>query len=162
MSLQTLLVDFPNYSARKIRRLAKQVALLAQAVDHVDEPNLIKGIETDLMEYNLIQAQKEHQLNDDLRVETPPMDVEDIEGSERIHVTPVAEARRALQTMLEWMRVNTDAKMKEQDLNELVAKCQGIVYGQSFHADRTIIQARMSPQGEIELDSDRLARGDIS
>jgi len=65
MSLITLLADFPNYSARKVRRLAKQLAALEKACD----PSLLpeqRGIAADLMEFNLLQARTEDRLNDDL------------------------------------------------------------------------------------------------
>jgi hypothetical protein len=57
MSLQRLLSDFPNYSARKVRRLAKQLALL-EKLDHPEA----KGIASDLMEFNLQSAQLEERL----------------------------------------------------------------------------------------------------
>lgn len=162
MSLQKLLAEFPNYSARKVRRLAKQANLLQSIAAEFalgEDTGLLKGIEVDLMDYNLLMAETERQMNDDLKEESPKVDVEEEAKVDRVQVTPVSEARRALQTVLEWMRVNTDANMKSQELNELVAKCQGMVYGQSFYADRTVIQARMGKQETLELES---ARGDAS
>lgn len=130
MSLQTLLTDFPNYSARKVRRLANQIAFVEEAgrIGMADPP-VAKGITSDLMEFNLLQAKIESQLNDDVRRLSP-------EVTESVTLTTVEAARRALHEMLEWMRLNTDANLKSQELNELVAKCNGIVYQASFEADQ--------------------------
>lgn len=62
MSLQKLLTDYPNYSARKVRRLAKQLKLLETQVGILnvgEDTGLLKGIMSDLMDYNLQQAQLE-------------------------------------------------------------------------------------------------------
>jgi hypothetical protein len=62
MSLVNLLANFPNYSARKVRRLAKQLSYL----ENVNSPEA-KGIGQDLMEYNLLQATTEARMNDDVK-----------------------------------------------------------------------------------------------
>jgi len=67
MSLVNLLANFPNYSARKVRRLAKQLSYL----ENVNSPEA-KGIGQDLMEYNLLLAQTEAQLNDDVARDDSP------------------------------------------------------------------------------------------
>lgn len=59
MSLQKLLTDYPNYSARKVRRLARQLSLMEKVEKESTEPLLVKGIMSDLMDYNLQQAQLE-------------------------------------------------------------------------------------------------------
>ncbi len=64
MSLLRLLADFPNYSARKVRRLANQLKWLDQNSD----PQA-KNIAADLMDYNVQSAQLEERLNDDVKVE---------------------------------------------------------------------------------------------
>ena len=77
MSIVKLLAEFPNYSARKIRRLAKQISLVQRLSEMValgQETGALKGIEADLLEFNLLQAKTEEQLNDDLA--TPPQPVE--------------------------------------------------------------------------------------
>jgi hypothetical protein len=86
MSIVTLLVDFPNYSARKVRRLAKQVAFVEQVAEHADEPSVAKGIAADLMEYNLLQARTESTLNDDV---PQNMEVVDALRSEPAHGLPL-------------------------------------------------------------------------
>lgn len=69
MSIVKLLAEFPNYSARKVRRLAKQISLVQRLSDMGalgEESGLLKGIEADLTEFNLLQAKTEERLNDDL------------------------------------------------------------------------------------------------
>lgn len=69
MSIIKLLADFPNYSARKVRRLAKQISLvqhLSEMAALGQETGVLKGIEADLLEFNLLQAKTEERLNDDL------------------------------------------------------------------------------------------------
>lgn len=144
MSLVQLLTDFPNYSARRIRRLAKQIAFVQQVAAHSDEPNVAKGIEADLVEYNLLCAQR-----DDASIRKLPESEEPI--SKRINVTPTDAARRVIDEMVSWIRSNTDANLKREDLEHLIAKCRGIIHGQSFYTDRTIIQARLSPQEKLDL-----------
>lgn len=155
MSLQTLLVDFPNFSARRIRRLAKQLTFVEQATKHVDDPSVGRGISEDLMAFTVAQARAESQLNDDVREATPAEKVEiDDVKHERICVTPHSAAIKAINEMLEWMRVNTDATMKGDDLKAISDRCRGLVNGQSFYTDRTIIQARMSPQDSLPLETE--------
>lgn len=81
MSLLRLLADFPNYSARKVRRLANQLKWLEGSQD----PQA-KNIAADLMDYNMQSAQLEERLNDDVRVEVPLP-----------NMVPVSEALCALQ-----------------------------------------------------------------
>ena len=68
MSIVTLLADFPNYSARKVRRLAKQISFITSMQNEIGpvEPGIVRGIEQDLIEFNLLQAKTEEQLNDDI------------------------------------------------------------------------------------------------
>lgn len=154
MSLLTLLVDFPNYSARKVRRLAKQIAMvqgLQKMADVGEETGILKGIESDLMEYNLHQARVESQLNDD--VPNPdPTPVAEEQVTERINVCPTTAARRALDELASWMGINTDAPLKRDEVEKLMQKCHGIINGQSFYTDRSFIQAKLSPQGDLPLD----------
>lgn len=141
MSLLALLVDFPNYSARKVRRLAKQIAILRQVVDQVDEPSVLKGIETDLMEFNLNEAKREAQLNDDLQVPIEPirMMVEAV-TTERVMVVPVELARQALADLTEFVRVHSDIILKGSDLDVKIQRCHGIINGGSFYTDRQVIK----------------------
>lgn len=65
-----LLADFPNYSARRVRRLAKQLSYLEGI-----KSREASDIGADLLDYNLMQARTEQSLNDDVTQETPkPMD----------------------------------------------------------------------------------------
>lgn len=152
MSLLTLLVDFPNYSARKVRRLAKQIAMvqgLQKMADVGEESGILKGIESDLMEYNLHQARVESQLNDDVVNPTP---VTENQVTERINVCPTTAARKALDEMIQWVRINSDATVNADGFEKLKSRCHGIINGQSFYTDRSFIQAKLSPQGDLPLD----------
>lgn len=149
MSLLTLLVDFPNYSARKVRRLAKQIAMvqgLQKMADVGEESGILKGIESDLMEYNLHQARVESQLNDDVPNPTP---VSEGQVTERINVCPTTAARRVMDEYRNWLIQNLD--ITELDFDRIEAKCHGIINGQSFYTDRSFIQAKLSPQGDLPL-----------
>lgn len=73
MSIIKLLAEFPNYSARKVRRLAKQISLLQDIPMPIGEGSgTVKGIIDDLMDYNLQSAQIESQLNDDISTAPSP------------------------------------------------------------------------------------------
>lgn len=151
MSLLTLLVDFPNYSARKVRRLAKQIAMvqeLQKLADVGEETGILKGIESDLMEYNLQEAKREAQMNDDVQ---KPVKVGDVMSTQHINVTPTAAARKALDEMIQWVRINSDATVNADDFEKLKSRCHGIINGQSFYTDRSFIQAKLSPQGDLPL-----------
>lgn len=155
MSLLTLLVDFPNYSARKVRRLAKQIALLQQAAEHADEPSVARGIEADLMEYNLLQAKTEAQLNDDVSLPGPAaIAVSEERVTENICVTPVEAARRALDEMANYAKINSDITVNREGLDKVWRKCHGIINGQSFYTDRSFIQAKLSPQEKLPLNGE--------
>lgn len=153
MSLLTLLVDFPNYSARKVRRLAKQIAMvqgLQKVADVGEETGILKGIESDLMEYNLHQARVESQLNDDVANPTPVTEKQVIES---IHVCPTTAARRAVEEVMAYMRDNLAVtEPRIEALQHLQQKVNGIINGQSFYTDRSFIQAKLSPQGDLPLD----------
>lgn len=73
MSLQKLLVEYPNFSARRVRRLAKQLAMLDK-IDPVAHPEA-KGIAADLMEAALLSARIEAQMNDDRPIEPEDIDI---------------------------------------------------------------------------------------
>ena len=176
MSLLTLLAEFPNYSARKVRRLAKQIAIVQRVSEDFamgEETGLLKGIEADLMEYNLQQARAESQLNDDVAIhmtpaeqlkELPPTESEQA-VSERINVTPTDAAKKAVNELASWVRISTDANLKKDEMERILQRCFGYIHGQSFYTDRTFIQAKLSPQEALPLenrneeDHDRLARG---
>ncbi len=129
MSLQKLLTDYPNYSARKVRRLARQLSLLEKVEKETVEPLLAKGIMSDLMDYNLQQAQLEEKFAEVGRESLP---------SDRTLVTPVAQARKAMDEMGRWMHVNTDADLKASELAELKQRCLGLITGSSFYTDRGV------------------------
>lgn len=157
MSLLTLLVDFPNYSARKVRRLAKQIAMvqgLQKMADVGEESGILKGIESDLMEYNLHQARVESQLNDDVSLPGPAISVSEERVTERINVTPTDAARKALDEMIQWVRINSDATVNADGFEKLKSRCHGIINGQSFYTDRSFIQAKLSPQEKLPLNGE--------
>lgn len=203
-----LLADFPNYSARKVRRLAKQISLvqhLSEMLTLGQETGVLKGIEADLLEFNLLQAKTEEQLNDDLahpdlqpkvrewwghRTELPNtleeahdwindmldqwkqmaenMGFREFQDPEvllerakkaapeqgtslqRLNVCPTAAARRVMDEYKTWLLQNLD--VQGVDFDYIEAKCRGIIAGQSFYTDRTIIQAKLSPQDSLPLD----------
>ena len=64
MSLTVLLADYPAYSARKVRKLARQIRYLSGLQTKAAE-DIIK----DLEDYHLKQAQYEQQCNDDVAKE---------------------------------------------------------------------------------------------
>jgi polyhydroxyalkanoate synthesis regulator phasin len=66
MSLQILLVKFPAYPARDVRKLARQLAYLGQI-----NSKEAKQIADDLQELHVIKAQYEAQLNDDATTTLP-------------------------------------------------------------------------------------------
>lgn len=127
MSLLDLLVKFPTYPARRVRRLARQIDLLQTIEPSSTEPLLIKGMVEDLTKFNIEQAKQEARFS-----ENPAPRI----GSMRVNVTPVDEARRALAKLDSWMRVNTDANLKKEELDKLIQSCTGIITGSSFYADR--------------------------
>jgi hypothetical protein len=154
MSIVALLVDFPNYSARKVRRLAQQLAYLTGGTA------LQKGIAEDLMEFNLLKAKTEAQLNDDISEAAPqkvPVKLDDERVTERICVVSVKEARRALEKMIAFANANSDVRLSE-NFEELTKSCHGIINGSSFYTDRVYIQARTSPQDDLPLEKSNEVR----
>jgi len=148
-----LLADFPNYSARKVRRLAKQISLvqhLSEMLTLGQETGALKGIEADLLEFNLLQAKTEERLNDDLA-----QSVAKIEESitDRICVTPFDQAKKVIDEFKRWVIENVDMDhLDPASLETLEARCRGLISGQSFYTDRTVIMARLSPQDSLPLD----------
>lgn len=128
MSLLKLLADFPNYSARKVRRLANQLKWL----DGSQDPQA-KNIAADLMDYNMQSAQLEERLNDDVRVEETPL--------ERVHVCPTADALKAIQEMQDWIDMAHTGATKEGELPtsiQLSQRVKGIISGRSFYTDKIV------------------------
>ena len=156
MSIIKLLADFPNYSARKVRRLAKQISLvqrLSEIVALGQETGVLKGIEADLLEFNLLQAKTEEQLNDDVRMPLVVKDSSEEKITDRICVTPFDQAKKVIDEFKRWVIENVDMDhLDPASLETLEARCRGLISGQSFYTDRTIIQARLSPQGSLPLD----------
>lgn len=157
MSIVTLLADFPNYSARKVRRLAKQISFITSMQNEIGpvEPAIVRGIEQDLIEFNLLQAKTEEQLNDDLghpsSEAVAKAAVHPDQVTERINVCPTAAARRAVDEYRNWIIQSVD--ITGLGFDHIDAKCRGIISGQSFYTDRTFIQAKLSPQDNLPLDS---------
>ena len=156
MSIIKLLADFPNYSARKVRRLAKQISLVQRLSEMValgQETGVLKGIEADLLEFNLLQAKTEEQLNDDVRMPLVVKDSSEESITDRICVTPFDQAKKVIDEFKRWVIENVDMDhLDPASLETLEARCRGLISGQSFYTDRTIIQARLSPQGSLPLD----------
>lgn len=88
MSLQLLLSQYPNYSARKVRSLAKQLQYLS-----VINSKEAKCIAADLQAYHLQSAQIEQQLNED---------AVQFGGTEEVLVTPIHEAFEALDYVIKF------------------------------------------------------------
>lgn len=130
MSLLKLLADFPNYSARKVRRLANQLKWL----DGSQDPQA-KNIAADLMDYNVQSAQLEERLNDDVKVEVP------LPGVEQVHVCPTADAFKAIQEMQDWIDMAHTGAAKEGELPtsiQLSQRVKGIISGRSFYTDKVV------------------------
>lgn len=147
MSLQKLLAEHPNYSARKVRRLAKQLATL-EKIDLIAHPDA-KGIGTDLMDFHLLSAKVEDRLADVSQVTSNPFPVSAEHGdrvTDRLSVTPVSAANKAIDVLVEWLRIHTDATLANDALTRVLQQARGHINGQAFTTDRTAIQARMSPQ----------------
>lgn len=219
MSIIKLLADFPNYSARKVRRLAVQISILQSIEMPVGRGSgALKGIEDDLLEFNLLQAKAEERLNDDLaqpggvpdtRVKrdwwgmnmTLPDTLEEAHDwindmlddwkkvannmgfdtfvdpeviidratrarpsdpdsvTEPVHVCPTITARQAVSECLNWINAHTGPAPSHtlMTTQQLLDKCLGIINGQSFYTDRTVIQAGLSPQDPIPFDNDPTA-----
>lgn len=118
MSIIKLLADFPNYSARKVRRLAKQISLVQRLSEMAvlgQETGVLKGIEADLLEFNLLQAKTEEQLNDDL-AQPSPVDQRKIEwwGMNMKLPDTLEEAHKWITYMLcDWQMVAENMGFKE-------------------------------------------------
>lgn len=137
MSLVKLLTQYPQFSARKVRRLATQLAYL----ENINSKEA-KGIADDLMEFNLLQAKIETQLNDDVKEsvgEAPRTN----EVTERINVTPTAEAIRAIELLAG----------EGNAFPDVARSAKGIVYGSSFYTDRTIIVSDQTEETRCESSS---------
>lgn len=187
MSIVKLLAEYPNYSARKVRRLAKQLAILEEA--HLPlgaDQGILKGVADDLMEFNLLRAESEiasppvtfkvvnapktwwgktelpmnlqesHSEMVEMRSDwerlakllgfeefTDPSQifakVEELTKkageTERVNVCRTDEAIRAIESLVSIQR----ARHNEVDEAE-VRRAKGIVYGDSFTADRHIVR----------------------
>lgn len=132
MSIIKLLSDFPNYSARKVRRLAKQISKIQQLAGMVamgEESGLLKGIEADLIEYNLLQAKTEERLNDDLAQPvvtlSPPKKVM-WWGHETILPDTLEESHEWIIAMLEdWLKVANNMGFDDfQDPEVIIEKAK--------------------------------------
>lgn len=155
MSILKLLADFPNYSARKVRRLAVQISTLHSIELPVGKGSgALKGIEDDLIDYNLLLAKTEERLNDDLAqpvAKTSEKLVHPDAVTERINVCPTAAARRVMDEYRNWIIKSMD--ITGLDFDAIEAKCRGIINGQCFYTDRTVIMAKLSPQDSLPLDN---------
>lgn len=122
MSLQILLAQYPNFSARKIRRLAKQLDFL----QGLSSPEA-KGIAADLMALTMQAAKTEAQLSD------APQDSP--EKIRNVTVVPSTEVIRAVEELVSWI---DKAYVGGQRPGELITsieaskRAKGIVHGSSF------------------------------
>lgn len=149
MSLQSLLADFPNYSARKVRRLARQLNSLAK-IDPIAMPES-KGIADDLMEYNLLQAKLEERMGDIRVAEAPPAEKH---TTERISVTTHMAAMKAINILADFIRIQGDISHDHPDFIKVMERARGYINGQTFTTDRVRIEARLSPQDDLPLAND--------
>lgn len=159
MSIITLLADFPNYSARKVRRLAKQISLVQRLSEMValgQETGALKGIESDLLEFNILQAKTEERLNDDVRMPLVVKDSSEEKITDRICVAPFDQAKKVIDEFKKWIIENVDIDhLDPASLETLEARCRGLISGQSFYTDRTVIMARLSPQAQLPLEDSK-------
>lgn len=132
MSIIKLLSDFPNYSARKVRRLAKQISLVQRLSEMValgQETGALKGIEADLLEFNLLQAKTEERLNDDLAqpvvAQAPPKKVM-WWGMEMALPDTLEESHEWITAMLEdWLKVANNMGFDDfQDPEVIIEKAK--------------------------------------
>ncbi|AAX84892.1 possible translation initiation factor [Xanthomonas phage Xp15] len=145
---QNLLANYPKYSARKVRRLAEHLEFLSGSADYP----VSRQIAEDLQAYHLLQAKMESQMNDDVQVQVQVTGPHE-HTTEHISVTPVGTARKALDVIHDFIRINIPSIHWNNDKYEKVrASANGYINGQSFYTDRTIIQARLSPQNDLPLD----------
>lgn len=118
MSLQTLLAQYPNFSARKIRRLATQL----QFLEGLNAPEA-KGIAADLMALTMQAAKTEAQLSD--VAQDPP------EKIRNVVVVPSTEAIRAVDEIQ--ARMNRELGQGHQlRTGEVIKRAKGIVQEASF------------------------------
>lgn len=101
--LITLLARFPKYSARKVRRLAKQLDML-QNLDPLAYPDY-HGICEDLMEFNIMQAERQERESEgdiaDVEPSCPPpgFEVRPIPTERTMtRVVPLDEAIKIIET----------------------------------------------------------------
>lgn len=113
MSLQTLLAQYPNFSARRIRRLAIQL----QFLEKLNSPEA-KGIASDLMALTMQAAKTEAQLSD-VSQDSP-------EKIRNVVVVPSTEAIRAVEELAADLQRNTGT------LTSAVKLAKGIVHDSSF------------------------------
>lgn len=179
MSIITLLVDFPNYSARKVRRLAKQLSLLEElqkAKELGPETGTLKGIASDLMEFNLLQAQREDQMNDDVSKAgldiTPDFsDTERWYGKDR-NPTDLQDAIEQIEEMrTDWIRVAKSMGFDDyMDVDDIVERAklanpnvarpptENVVVTPVSEAMRAIDELR----GDITFEQVKRAKGIVS
>lgn len=112
MSLQTLLAQYPNFSARRIRRLAIQL----QFLEKLNSPEA-KGIASDLMALTMQAAKTETQLSD---VSDP--------NSEQIKFVNVVTSAAAIQAVDEFSLALSACK----SVTEAHRCAQAFVQGASF------------------------------
>lgn len=165
MSLQILLAEYPNYPARQVRGLAKQL----QYLNGVNSKEA-KGIAQDLQELHLLRAQVESRLNDDVaqsdvasratktlthvpnivpkivadalygegRWEYVETAYDDRLNVQRTMVTPVSEAIRAIDHIRSSLK--EDHGISATDDYHAIKAAKGMVHGSSFSTDYVTVR----------------------
>lgn len=182
MALQTLLAKFPKYSARKVRRLAEHLEFLSGSADYLVSRQIaedlqayhllqakmesqmnddVRVVESD--EAIRLQGERVHAVatmsNVIAAASEGTIEVTSGPGSkvesttERICVTPVVAARNAVDDLAKFCRTNSDIRL-HPNFDGAIKRVHGIINGQSFYTDRTVIQARLSPQDELPFDGE--------
>jgi hypothetical protein len=167
MSLTILLADFPNYPAREIRKLAKQIRYLLGLQSKEG-----RVIAAELEELHVLRAKREAQLNDDVRMvdtrtfhpgDEPPVRLKDgdvtrtashIPGDtqviERIRACPVSSAIGGIDLIEAQIRMETLPDGVLADLILVCKRAKGMVHGSSFSTDKQYIEVnptRSKPTG---------------
>lgn len=118
MSLQTLLAQYPNFSARRIRRLATQLQFLEGLGS-----SEAKGIATDLMALTMQAAKTEAQLSD-VAQDSP-------EKIRNVVVVPSTEAIRAVEDLAQFCNTHSDIRLSS-DFEGRIKHARAIVHDSSF------------------------------
>lgn len=133
MSLQILLADFPQYSARKVRQLAKQLRYL-QGLQSKEAKEISESLE----KYHVLLAEHDEAKPESIQVQAE-------HDTEIVHVTAIGHALRAIDELVTKLREG-GYEVSPSDIRS----AKGIVYGDSFHTERRVIRETSTVQTNIE------------